>query len=70
MDKQIGDLPVEDVHLRGDRIVAVGEHLQVPGAGIVDAAGSVVTPGFIDGHTHGWPSILRALVPTAVYRNT
>ena len=40
-----------DVAIRGDRIVAVGE---APGAGAteIDAAGMIVTPGFVDVHTH------------------
>ena len=40
-----------DVAVDGDRIVAVGE---VKGAGwrTIDAAGRLVTPGFIDAHTH------------------
>ncbi len=41
-----------DVAVRGDRIVAVGEALDTAGARVVDAAGMVVAPGFIDLHTH------------------
>ncbi len=41
-----------DVAIRGDRIVAVGR-LPTPLAGrVIDAAGMVVSPGFIDIHSH------------------
>lgn len=42
---------VADVAVDGDRIVAVGENL---GAGRqeIDASGKIVTPGFVDVHTH------------------
>src|SRR5467141_4014855 len=40
-----------DVGVRGTRIAAVGRILE-RGAEEVDAEGHVVTPGFIDGHTH------------------
>ncbi len=46
-----GDAFVADVAIDGDRIVAIGQDL---GAGReeIDAAGKVVTPGFVDVHTH------------------
>lgn len=42
-----------DVLVEGDRIVAVGPGLSAPaGTEVVDATDRVVTPGFIDIHTH------------------
>ncbi|MHB1137511.1 MAG: dihydroorotase, partial [Microthrixaceae bacterium] len=41
---------VADVLIEGDRIVAVGDGLQ--GDTTLDAAGCLVTPGFVDLHTH------------------
>jgi N-acyl-D-aspartate/D-glutamate deacylase len=40
-----------DVGLAGDRIVAVGQ-VDAPGAAEIDATGKLVTPGFVDIHTH------------------
>ncbi len=42
-----------DVLIDGDRIVAVGPELDAPpGVEVLDASGRLVTPGFIDIHTH------------------
>ena len=41
-----------DLAVRGDRIVAVGTFEADPKARVIDASGLVVTPGFIDLHTH------------------
>src|SRR5947209_20353280 len=49
-----------DVALRGARIVAVGEFQAEPGARVIDVAGRVVAPGFIDLHSHSDSVILNA----------
>jgi 5-methylthioadenosine/S-adenosylhomocysteine deaminase len=59
MDPELGDFERADVHIDGDRIVAIGPDLAVPGASIVDATGSVVLPGFVETHWHMWNTILR-----------
>src|SRR3954470_18503110 len=42
-----------DVAIEGDRIVAVDEKVDVPaGARTIDAEGRLVTPGWVDIHTH------------------
>jgi len=41
-----------DVRIEGERIVAVGANLAARGAGVIDAGGMIVAPGFIDVHTH------------------
>ena len=41
-----------DVGIRGDRIVVLATHVSLPADRIIDAAGLVVAPGFIDPHTH------------------
>jgi imidazolonepropionase-like amidohydrolase len=48
-----GTLLPGDVLIRGDVIVSVGAHLDVPaGARVVELAGCAVLPGLIDAHTH------------------
>lgn len=48
-----GDKPVVgDLHVKGERIAAVGKVGKVAGATEIDATGLVVCPGFIDLHTH------------------
>ena len=48
-----GELAQGDVLLRGDKIAAMGAHIDAPaGARVVDARHRVVTPGIIDTHSH------------------
>jgi N-acyl-D-amino-acid deacylase len=46
-----GPLRTADIAVDGDRIVAVGR-VEGPGRAELDATGLVVTPGFVDPHTH------------------
>jgi N-acyl-D-aspartate/D-glutamate deacylase len=41
-----------DLAVEGDRIAAIGGHLEAPSARVIDATGHVVAPGFIDAHSH------------------
>ena len=41
-----------DVAIAGDRVVAVDEHVDARATREIDAEGRVVTPGFVDVHTH------------------
>ncbi len=64
MDPNLGEGPLGtiadgDVLFSGDRIVAVGPGLAAPGAAVLDAAGKIVMPGFVDVHTHFWQSVIR-----------
>lgn len=51
VDGSGGEPFVGDVAILGDRIVEVG-HVTMRGAREIDAAGKLVTPGFVDIHTH------------------
>ena len=41
-----------DVAISGDRVAAVGDLAGAPAARAIDASGRIVSPGFIDAHTH------------------
>lgn len=65
MDPALGDGPLgtvehADVLMRGGVIAAVGKQLPAPpGTQVIDAAGQLVMPGFVDVHTHLWQSSMR-----------
>ena len=46
-----GDLRQTDLAIKGGRIAAIGPKL-ARGAEEIDARGRIVTPGFVDVHTH------------------
>jgi dihydroorotase/N-acyl-D-amino-acid deacylase len=52
-----------DVAVKGDTIVLVAPRIEAPGARVVDATDLVLSPGFIDIHTHARRGIFA--VPTA-----
>ncbi len=43
---------IADVRVRGGRLVEIAPGLAPQGEAVIDAAGAVVAPGFIDSHTH------------------
>ena len=52
-----------DLAVRGDTIARIAPRIDAPAARVIDAAGRVVAPGFIDLHTHARRGIFE--VPTA-----
>ncbi|WP_433573146.1 amidohydrolase family protein [Streptomyces sp. CA-251247] len=63
MDPDLGIVDGGDVLVVGDTITAVGRDLDAGDAVVVDAAGTVLTPGFIDTHRHAWQAQLRRIMP-------
>lgn len=49
-----------DVAIKGDRIVYVGPQAPGTAARVIDAAGLIVAPGFIDTHTHAGDALASA----------
>ena len=62
-DASLGELPRADVLVDGDTIAAIGTDLSADGARVIDAAGDVVIPGFIDTHRHTWETSIRTCAP-------
>ncbi len=65
MDPDLGDFPRADVLIEDDSIAAIGPDLQVGDAETIDAAGTIVIPGFIDTHRHTWETAIRGCAPNA-----
>ncbi len=51
MDEQT-DVLQADLRIDGGKIAEIGQNLCADGAQVIDAAGKVVTPGFVDAHSH------------------
>ncbi len=63
MDPSLGDQPGADVLIEGDSIAAVGRNLSADGAQVIEAAGDIVIPGFVDTHRHTWEAPIRSSAP-------
>jgi cytosine/adenosine deaminase-related metal-dependent hydrolase len=63
MDPEIGEVFGGDVLVEDKTIAAVGANLEVGGAEVIDASGSIVIPGFVDSHRHTWETVIRGIAP-------
>ncbi|SFN43797.1 Cytosine/adenosine deaminase [Streptomyces sp. cf124] len=63
MDPDLGVIDGGELLVEGDTITAVGRDLGADGAVVVDATGTVLTPGFVDTHRHAWEAQLRRIMP-------
>src|SRR5579863_374364 len=67
MDSQVGDFEKGDVLIQGKKIVSVGPNVSAPAHSlIVNAAGMIVMPGFIDTHHHQFETPLRSILSDGV----
>ena len=62
-DESIGELPRADILVEDDHIAQVGPDLAVADAHVIEAAGDIVIPGFIDTHRHTWETSIRTCAP-------
>jgi 5-methylthioadenosine/S-adenosylhomocysteine deaminase len=62
-DPELGELPDADVLVEDDKIVEVGRNLSAADAKVIDAAGDIVIPGFVDTHRHTWETSIRTSAP-------
>jgi 5-methylthioadenosine/S-adenosylhomocysteine deaminase len=64
MDPKVGDFAKGDVLIQGKKLAAVGADLKAPAkAQVIDAANTIVIPGFVDAHRHSWEGQLRRIIP-------
>lgn len=63
MDPGLGVLHGADLLVEGEIIAAIGSDLNRDGAVVVEASGTVLTPGFVDTHRHAWETQLRRIMP-------
>lgn len=63
LDPALGDFATADVLIEGKHIKAVRPGIAAPGASVIDAADTIVMPGFVDTHHHLWESVIRNSAP-------
>ena len=61
MDRSVGNHAEADVLVEDGIIREIGVGIRARDAEVVDAADTVVMPGFVDTHRHAWRSLLRNL---------
>ncbi|MBW4722153.1 amidohydrolase family protein [Saccharothrix obliqua] len=69
MDPNVGDFAQADVLVEGERIVEVRPDIRAAGAGVIDARGRIVMPGFVDTHHHLFETAERAFLANGLLRD-
>ena len=69
MDDKVGNFPVGDVLIENGKIAAVAANIDAGDAVVVDAAGKIVMPGFIDTHHHQFETALRSQLAEGILVN-
>jgi 5-methylthioadenosine/S-adenosylhomocysteine deaminase len=65
MDPSVGDQPDCDILVEDDKIAEVRPRIEAGNADVIDAAGRIVIPGFVDSHRHTWEAAIRGSAPNA-----
>src|SRR5262245_5784580 len=65
LDRDVGDFETADVLIEGSRIAAVRPNISAD-ATVIDAANTIVLPGFIDTHHHFYQGQLRNVLPNGI----
>ena len=65
LDPKIGDFDVADVLIEGGKIAAVQPNITAT-AQVIDAANTIVMPGFVDTHRHMWQGTVRNSLPNGL----
>ena len=63
MDPKVGDFVKGDVLIEGKKIVSVAAAIPAAQAQVIDAANTIIIPGFVDAHRHSWEGQLRRIIP-------
>lgn len=69
MDTAVGDFAEADILISGRTIEEIGPNLEAGDAEIIDAAGMIVMPGFIDTHLHQFETGLRSFLADGILIN-
>jgi len=69
MDDAVGNFASGDVLVEDGRIVEVAARIDAPEAAVIDAAGKIVMPGFIDTHHHQFETVLRGQLAHGILIN-
>ncbi|WP_238367753.1 amidohydrolase family protein [Mesobacterium pallidum] len=69
VDPAVGNFATGDVLIEGNRIVEVAASIDAPDAAVIDAAGKIVMPGFIDTHHHQFETALRSQLAHGILIN-
>lgn len=69
VDDAVGNFAKGDVLIEGSKIVEVAAHIDAADAHVIDAAGKIVMPGFIDTHHHQFETGLRSSLSDAIVVN-
>jgi 5-methylthioadenosine/S-adenosylhomocysteine deaminase len=62
MDRQLGDFADADVLIEDGRIREIRPGIAASDAFVIDASNRIITPGFIDTHSHSYQGILRNIL--------